>query len=227
MRAWCEHSKSAWALCGAGLALAMARDGSSGGVIRLCTISEAGQERQFFSGEDIPKFWGKQKFFYSVPIAHFVVLSTHFAPPPDSCELPAGSVWPVKVEHWLRVGHCCRGLKTNKASVAWLFNCWCRDWIDQVVGPVHKRYHDDDDKDTSFLLCRSFLAINLTNFNNFPFHIFRVIIIFSSSLINQENRTRQEKTNSRKQMRSGGWLVIAASYGRASDNISTSVIICE
>merc|ERR1712166_1479697 len=40
-----------------GLALAMARDGSSGGVIRLCTISEAGQERQFFSGEDIPKFW--------------------------------------------------------------------------------------------------------------------------------------------------------------------------
>merc|ERR1711865_184499 len=40
-----------------GLALAMARDGSSGGVIRLCTISEAGQERQFFSGDDIPKFW--------------------------------------------------------------------------------------------------------------------------------------------------------------------------
>jgi len=42
-----------------GLALAMARDGSSGGVIRLCTISEAGQERQFFSGDDIPTFWRK------------------------------------------------------------------------------------------------------------------------------------------------------------------------
>merc|ERR1711865_595225 len=39
-----------------GLALAMSRDGSSGGVIRLCTIDEAGVNRQFIAGDDIPKF---------------------------------------------------------------------------------------------------------------------------------------------------------------------------
>jgi 20S proteasome subunit beta 1 len=39
------------------LALAMARDGSSGGVIRLATINEAGIERKLVAGKDIPTFW--------------------------------------------------------------------------------------------------------------------------------------------------------------------------
>lgn len=39
------------------LALAMARDGSSGGVIRLGIITEAGIERQIIRGKDLPKFW--------------------------------------------------------------------------------------------------------------------------------------------------------------------------
>lgn len=39
------------------LSLAMARDGSSGGVIRIAVISEAGVERQMFSGQQVPKFW--------------------------------------------------------------------------------------------------------------------------------------------------------------------------
>ena len=38
------------------MALATARDGSSGGVIRMATISESGVERDVFTGEDIPKF---------------------------------------------------------------------------------------------------------------------------------------------------------------------------
>ena len=39
------------------LALAMARDGSSGGVIRLGIITEAGVERLIFRGQEVPKFW--------------------------------------------------------------------------------------------------------------------------------------------------------------------------
>lgn len=39
------------------LALAMARDGSSGGVIRLGIITEAGIERQIIRGKDLPKFY--------------------------------------------------------------------------------------------------------------------------------------------------------------------------
>ena len=39
------------------LALAMSRDGSSGGVIRLCVITEAGVERLFVPGDQLPKFW--------------------------------------------------------------------------------------------------------------------------------------------------------------------------
>jgi 20S proteasome subunit beta 1 len=39
------------------VALAIARDGSSGGVIRLATISESGVERDVFTGDDIPKFY--------------------------------------------------------------------------------------------------------------------------------------------------------------------------
>ena len=39
------------------LALAMSRDGSSGGVIRICTINAEGVERTMFHGLDIPTFW--------------------------------------------------------------------------------------------------------------------------------------------------------------------------
>ncbi|CAG0918759.1 unnamed protein product [Notodromas monacha] len=40
-----------------GVALAMSRDGSSGGVIRLAVITEKGVERLNFSGAEIPKFY--------------------------------------------------------------------------------------------------------------------------------------------------------------------------
>ncbi|KAF7331964.1 Proteasome subunit beta [Mycena kentingensis (nom. inval.)] len=39
------------------LALAMARDGSSGGVIRMCVITEDAVERLFVPGNELPKFW--------------------------------------------------------------------------------------------------------------------------------------------------------------------------
>ncbi|VDP22158.1 unnamed protein product [Soboliphyme baturini] len=39
-----------------GVALAMSRDGSSGGCIRLGVISKRGLERKIFTGDDIPKF---------------------------------------------------------------------------------------------------------------------------------------------------------------------------
>ncbi|KAM5534276.1 hypothetical protein V8D89_012004 [Ganoderma adspersum] len=43
------------------LALAMSRDGSSGGVIRMCVITEDGVERLFVPGDQLPKFWqGKE-----------------------------------------------------------------------------------------------------------------------------------------------------------------------
>jgi 20S proteasome subunit beta 1 len=43
------------------LALAMSRDGSSGGVIRMCVITEAGVERLFVPGDQLPTFWeGKE-----------------------------------------------------------------------------------------------------------------------------------------------------------------------
>jgi len=35
----------------------MARDGSSGGVIRMCVITESGVERLFVPGNQLPKFW--------------------------------------------------------------------------------------------------------------------------------------------------------------------------
>jgi 20S proteasome subunit beta 1 len=41
----------------AALALAMSRDGSSGGVIRMCVITEEGVERLFVAGDQLPKFW--------------------------------------------------------------------------------------------------------------------------------------------------------------------------
>ena len=39
------------------LALAMSRDGSSGGVIRMCVITEDKVERLFVPGDQLPKFW--------------------------------------------------------------------------------------------------------------------------------------------------------------------------
>ncbi|KAI0693567.1 nucleophile aminohydrolase [Cytidiella melzeri] len=39
------------------LALAMSRDGSSGGVIRMCVITADGVERLFIPGNELPKFW--------------------------------------------------------------------------------------------------------------------------------------------------------------------------
>ncbi|KAI0650602.1 nucleophile aminohydrolase [Trametes meyenii] len=45
------------------LALAMSRDGSSGGVIRMCVITEDKVERLFVPGDQLPKFWqGKEVF---------------------------------------------------------------------------------------------------------------------------------------------------------------------
>jgi 20S proteasome subunit beta 1 len=39
----------------------MARDGSSGGVIRMCVITEDGVERLFVPGDQLPRFWeGKE-----------------------------------------------------------------------------------------------------------------------------------------------------------------------
>ncbi|KAL5013378.1 hypothetical protein ScPMuIL_007648 [Solemya velum] len=42
---------------GEALALAMARDGSSGGIIRLATVTKEGVERYTITGNDIPKFY--------------------------------------------------------------------------------------------------------------------------------------------------------------------------
>jgi len=43
------------------LALAMSRDGSSGGVIRMCVITEDSVDRLFVPGNELPKFWeGKE-----------------------------------------------------------------------------------------------------------------------------------------------------------------------
>jgi 20S proteasome subunit beta 1 len=43
------------------LALAMSRDGSSGGVIRMIILTgERAPERLFFSEPNIPKFWEKE-----------------------------------------------------------------------------------------------------------------------------------------------------------------------
>ena len=41
------------------LALAMSRDGSSGGVIRTCVINKEGVEREMVPGNYLPKFYGK------------------------------------------------------------------------------------------------------------------------------------------------------------------------
>ena len=43
-------------VCLSALSLAMERDGSSGGVVRLATISEEGVERRIILGNQLPKF---------------------------------------------------------------------------------------------------------------------------------------------------------------------------
>lgn len=40
------------------MALAIARDGSSGGCIRLAIITDKGIERKLFTGDEIPKYEG-------------------------------------------------------------------------------------------------------------------------------------------------------------------------
>lgn len=35
----------------------MSRDGSSGGCIRMCVITEDNVERMFIPGNELPKFW--------------------------------------------------------------------------------------------------------------------------------------------------------------------------
>lgn len=47
----------AWWLTAAALALAMARDGSSGGCIRMCVITKDKVERHFIPGNELPRFW--------------------------------------------------------------------------------------------------------------------------------------------------------------------------
>lgn len=37
----------------------MSRDGSSGGTIRMAIITEAGVERVFVPGNELPRFWDK------------------------------------------------------------------------------------------------------------------------------------------------------------------------
>lgn len=45
----------------------MSRDGSSGGVIRMCVITEEGVERLFVPGDQLPKFW-EGKEVLSIPL---------------------------------------------------------------------------------------------------------------------------------------------------------------
>lgn len=45
----------------AALALAMSRDGSSGGTIRMCVITEDGVQRHFVPGNELPRFWEGQE----------------------------------------------------------------------------------------------------------------------------------------------------------------------
>ena len=46
----------------------MSRDGSSGGVIRMCVITEDGVERLFVPGNELPKCW-EGKGVLGVPLS--------------------------------------------------------------------------------------------------------------------------------------------------------------
>ena len=41
------------------ISLAISRDGSSGGVIRTCTINENGQEKKYTPGDKLPEFFNQ------------------------------------------------------------------------------------------------------------------------------------------------------------------------
>lgn len=60
------------------LALAMSRDGSSGGTIRMCVITEDSVERLFVPGDQLPRFWEGQEVLGKA--AKRVVPSTGLAP---------------------------------------------------------------------------------------------------------------------------------------------------
>jgi 20S proteasome subunit beta 1 len=45
----------------------MARDGSSGGTIRMCVITEDGVERLFVPGDQLPRFWEGQEVLGKAP----------------------------------------------------------------------------------------------------------------------------------------------------------------
>ena len=45
----------------------MSRDGSSGGVIRMCVITEDGVERLFIPGNELPKFWEGEEVLLAKP----------------------------------------------------------------------------------------------------------------------------------------------------------------
>jgi 20S proteasome subunit beta 1 len=52
----------------------MSRDGSSGGVIRMCVITEEGVERLFVPGDQLPKFWEGREVL-SAPVKKSVELA--------------------------------------------------------------------------------------------------------------------------------------------------------
>jgi 20S proteasome subunit beta 1 len=49
------------------LSLAMARDGSSGGVIRMVVLTESGVERIFVPGNQLPTFWQGKEVLPNLP----------------------------------------------------------------------------------------------------------------------------------------------------------------
>ncbi|KAJ6509959.1 nucleophile aminohydrolase [Mycena vitilis] len=61
------------------LSLAMSRDGSSGGVIRMCVITEEGVERLFVPGNELPKFWSGTEVL-SEPKIKATALESQVAP---------------------------------------------------------------------------------------------------------------------------------------------------
>ncbi len=46
----------------------MSRDGSSGGVIRMCVITEEGVQRLFVPGNELPKFWEGEEVLHGKPV---------------------------------------------------------------------------------------------------------------------------------------------------------------
>ena len=49
------------------LSLAMSRDGSSGGTIRMAIITEDNVERLFIPGNELPTFWAGKEIISSTP----------------------------------------------------------------------------------------------------------------------------------------------------------------